>query len=294
LDRYTSMRVFVQAAARSSLSAAGRTLGMSPAMATKHIDSLEARLGVKLLHRTTRGLSLTDPGREYLEGCQRILQDLAEVESDISAQRQEAKGRLRMNVPLSFGLRFIAPLMLGFSERYPMVDVELGLSDSRENLFDGNWDLILRVGYLADSDLRARRLGDSPMKVCASPDYLAKHGTPRRVSDLSNHNCLSYTLSPFQSKDFWAFGHQGEIEVPVKGNLRADNGDALMAAAGRGQGIIYQPEFIVSDALARGELIPLTLDHPPLEPGGVYVLYSPDRRLPLKVRAMIDYLIEVF
>jgi DNA-binding transcriptional LysR family regulator len=183
-------------------------------MATKHVDALEARFGVKLLHRTTRGLSLTDAGREYLEGCQRILQDLDEVESDISAQRQEAKGRLRVNVPLSFGIRFIAPLIPGFTQRYPMVDVELGLSDSRQNLFDGSWDLIFRVGYLADSDLRARRLGDSPMRVCASPTYLAKHGTPHRVSDLSSHNCMSYTLSPFQSKGFWAFGHHGEIEVP--------------------------------------------------------------------------------
>lgn len=294
MDRYTSMRVFVQAASRGSLSAAGRALGISPAMATKHVDALEARFGVKLLHRTTRGLSLTDPGREYLEGCQRILQDLDEVESDISAQRQEAKGRLRMNVPLSFGLRFIAPLIPGFTERYPMVDVELGLSDSQQNLLDGSWDLIFRVGYLADSNLRARRLGSSPMKVCASPDYLAKHGTPQRVADLSSHNCLSYTLSPFQSKGFWAFGHHGEREVPVKGNLRADNGDALTAAAIRGQGIIYQPEFIVADALSSGKLLSLSLDHPPLEPGGLYVLFSPDRRLPLKVRAMIDYLIEVF
>ena len=226
--------------------------------------------------------------------CNQNLEDLDEVESDISAQRQEAKGRLRVNVPLSFGLRFIAPLIPGFTERYPMVDVELGLSDSTQNLFDGSWDLIFRVGYIADSDLRARRLGDSPMKVCASPDYLAKHGTPRRVYDLSSHNCLSYTLSPFQSKGFWAFGRHGELEIPVKGNLRADNGDALMAAAIRGQGIIYQPEFIMAEALANGELISLSLDHPPLEPGGLYVLFSPDRRLSLKVRAMIDYLVEVF
>lgn len=294
MDRFTSMRVFVEAAARGSLSAAGRALCISPAMATKHVDSLETRLGVKLLHRTTRGLTLTDPGREYLEGCQRILQDLNEVESDVSAQRDEVNGRLRISVPLSFGLRFIAPLIPQFTERYPLVEVELGLSDSQQDLMGGSWDLIFRVGYLADSDLRARRLGNCPMQVCAAPDYLANYGTPRRVADLSGHNCLSYTLSPFQSKGFWSFGHRGEIEVPVKGNLRADNGDALMAAAVRGQGIIYQPNFIVADALANGELVSLTLDHPPLQPGGLYVLFSPDRRLPLKVRAMIDYLVEVF
>ncbi|WP_372994055.1 LysR family transcriptional regulator [Marinobacter sp.] len=290
LDRFTSMRVFVRAAAEGSLSAAGRTLHMSPAMATKHVDTLEARLGVKLLHRTTRQLTLTDTGREYLDACQRILRELDEVESDVSAQRHEATGLLRMNAPLSFGLRFIAPLIPAFTHQYPMVEVELDLNDTRQDLLKDGWDLLIRVGHLENSELRARRMGDCPMVICAAPAYLARHGTPRRISELSGHNCLSYTLSPQQANGTWAFGRKGEIQVPVKGNLKANNGDALLSAALHGQGIIYQPHFIVSEALASGELVALELDHPPLEIGGVYVMFPPGHRLPLKVRAMIDYL----
>ncbi|WP_309044175.1 LysR family transcriptional regulator [Marinobacter sediminicola] len=294
LDRFTSMRVFVQAATQGSLSAAGRKLKMSPAMATKHVDNLEARLGVKLLHRTTRQLTLTDTGREYLEACHRILQQLEEVESDVSAQRHEATGLLRVNVPLSFGLRFIAPLIPGFTRRYPLVEVELGFSDQRQDLLKDRWDLIIRVGHLADSELRTRRLGDCPMVVCAAPDYLARHGTPKRVADLSGHNCLSYTLSPLQSNGNWAFGRDGGVQVPVSGNLRADNGDALLTAAVQGLGVIYQPRFIAAEALASGDLVALELDQPLLEPGGMHVLFAPGRRMPLKVRAMIDYLVDAF
>ncbi|WP_159912534.1 LysR family transcriptional regulator [Pantoea sp. 18069] len=294
LDRFTSMRVFIQAASHASLSAAGRALHMSPAMATKHIDALEARLGVKLLHRTTRRLTLTDAGTDYLAASRRILQEIDEAESEVAAQRTQAVGRLRMNVPLSFGTRFIAPLLPEFSRRYPQVDVELGLSDAQQDLIQGGWDMAIRIGHLADSALKVRRLGNCPMQICAAPGYLARQGTPRRVAELSGHNCLSYTLSPLQAQGTWAFGSAGEIQVPVQGNLKANNGDALLAAAIGGQGVIYQPSFIVAEALASGALVALALDQPALDLGGLHVLFPPDRRPPAKVRAMIDYLVESF
>ncbi|MVW72374.1 MULTISPECIES: LysR family transcriptional regulator [unclassified Bordetella] len=294
LDRFTSMRVFIHAAEQGSLSAAARALAMSPAMATKHLDALEARLGVRLMHRSTRRLTLTDVGVDYLETCRHIVQALEEAELGVSAQRTEAVGKLRMNVPLSFGLRFIAPRLPAFSQRYPQVEVELGLSDAQQDLREGGWDLAIRIGHLADSSLKARRLGDCPMRVCAAPEYLARHGTPKRASDLSGHNCLSYTLSSAQGRGTWSFGRQGELRVPVKGTLVANNGDALLAAAIGGLGIIYQPDFIVADALAEGKLVPLDLDQPPLDLGGLYVLFPHDRRAPVKVRAMIDYLVEIF
>ena len=292
LDRFTSMRVFIEAATHASLSAAGRVLGLSPAMATRHLDALEARLGVKLLHRTTRRLTLTDAGTDYLATSRRILQELGEAESEIAAQRTEAAGRLRINLPLSFGTRFIAPLLPAFCERYPRVEIELGLSDAQQDLIEGGWDLALRIGHLADSALKARRLADCPMLICAAPAYLARHGTPRRVAELSAHNCLSYTLSPLQGRGTWAFGAAGAIQVPVQGNLKANNGDALLAAALGGQGVIYQPRFIVGDALAAGALVALELDQPALDLGGLHVLFPADRRPPAKVRAMIDYLVE--
>jgi len=294
MDRITSMRVFVRAATDGSLSAAARHLGMSPAMATKHVNALEARLGVKLFHRSTRRLALTEAGNDYLEACRRILPEIDEADAAAASRRVTASGLLRMNVPLSFGHCFVAPLMPSFSQRHPEVTVELGLSDAGLDLVAGNWDLAIRIGRLADSPLQARKLGDSPMRVCASPGYLGRRGVPRRVAELIQHNCLGYTLSGTQGRDSWRFGANGELRVPVAGNLLANNGDALVAAAVRDQGIIYQPEFIVRTALARGELVMLELDKPPVELGGIHVLYPPDRRPPAKVRVMIDHLVEAF
>lgn len=294
MDRVTSMRVFARAASAGSLSAAARHLGMSPAMATKHVNALEARLGVKLFHRSTRRLSLTETGANYLEACLRILADIDEAEAAAASQRIKASGLLRMNVPLSFGSRFVAPLIPAFSRQYPEVTVELGLSDATLDLISGNWHLAIRIGRLADSPLQARRLGDSVMRVCAAPAYLDRRGIPRRVAELAQHNCLSYTLSSRQDDKKWAFGVRGEFRVPVSGNLLANNGDALLAASLKGQGIIYQPDFIVREALDRGELVELPLDKPTVGLGGIHALYPADRRPPAKLRVMIDYLARAF
>src|SRR5690606_24970217 len=155
VDRVTSMRVFVRSATAGSLSAAARHLGMSPAMATKHVDLLEARLGVKLFHRTTRRLTLTEAGNDYLEACQRILADIDEAEAAATSRRTKATGLLRMNVPLSFGSRYVAPLIPEFSRRHPEVTVELGLSDAQLDIIAGHWDVAIRIGRLADSLLHA-------------------------------------------------------------------------------------------------------------------------------------------
>src|SRR5690606_29424674 len=224
MDRITSMRVIVRAVSDGSLSAAARHLGMSPAMATKHVNALEARLGVKLFHRSTRRLALTEAGSDYLDACLRILPEIDEAEAAAASQRVKATGLLRMNVPLSFGHGFVAPLMPGFSRRHPEVTVELGLSDAELDIIGGNWNLAIRIGRLADSPLQARRLGDSPMRVCASPRYLDERGIPRRVAELIQHNCLGYTLSASQDREHWVFGASGEVRVPVSGNLMVNNG----------------------------------------------------------------------
>lgn len=294
MDRITSMRVFVTAADTGSLSAAARHLGMSAAMSTKHVNALEARLGVKLFHRTTRRLTLTQAGAHYLKACQRIIPDIDLAEAAATAQRVKATGLLRMNVPLSFGTHFIAPLIAEFSQRHPEVIVELGLNDAQQDLIAGQWDLAIRIGHLSDSPLQTRQLGDSAMRVCAAPAYLKRTGIPRTLAELSHHNCLSYTLSAMQDSKQWTFGREGEIKIPVHGNLLANNGDALLAAAVAGLGVIYQPQFIVGNALKRGDLVALELDQPVAPLGGIHVLYPPDLRPPAKVRAMIDYLTEVF
>lgn len=294
MDRLTGMQVFVRAVADGSLSAAARELGMSAAVATKHLDALEAHLDVKLLHRTTRRLTLTEAGSEYLDACQRLLPEIEEAEAAATSQHVEVKGLLRISMPLSFGSRYIVPLIPVFSLRHPALRIELGLNDSVVDLLDGGWDLAIRIGRLNDSPLRVRKLDDCPQLVCAAPSYLDRRGVPRRVADLTQHNCLGYTLSSWAGGREWVFGADGQIRVPINGDLAANNGEALLAAAIAGQGLIYQPLFIVADALESGALIALELDQPTHDVGGVYAVYPPDRRPPAKVRAMLDYLIEAF
>jgi DNA-binding transcriptional LysR family regulator len=293
LDRLTGLEVFAKVATLGSLSAASRAMGISQTMVTKHVAALEARLGVKLFHRTTRRLSMTEAGRSYLEASERILAEMEAADAAIAADRVEPRGLLRLNVPLVFGVRQIAPLIPRFAERYPKVTVELGLNDRLVDLAEEGWDLAIRIGSLRDSSLVARRLAPCRMALCGAPSYLRERGTPRTIADLAAHNCLGYTLAQ-SGPTRWLFGKQAEVSTPISGNLRANNGDALLAAAIGGQGLIYQPTFIVADDLRAGRLSRLTLDHRPNDQLGVYAAYLPDRNPPAKVRAFIDFLAAQF
>lgn len=290
LDRLTSLEVFAKVAAIGSLSGAARTMGLSQTMVTKHVASLEARLGVKLFHRTTRRLSITEAGRSYLESSERILAEMEAANAAVAAERVEPRGLLRVNVPVVFGTRQIAPLLAEFAECYPQVTLELGLNDRLVDLAEEGWDLAIRIGRLRDSSMVARRLAPNRLVVCAAPSYLARHGTPRTVADLASHNCLGYTLAQQASAAEWLFGADGEIRVQVKGSLRANNGDALRAATLAGLGLARQPTFIVADDLRTGALVALPLDQPEVQSSAVHAIYLPDRRPPAKVRAFIDFL----
>ena len=294
LDRVTGMQVFSRVAALGSLSAAARALGMSQTMATKHLAAVEERLGVKLLHRTTRRLTLTEAGRHYLDAAERILAELEDAEAAVSAERLEARGTLRVNVPVSFGIREIAPLLPEFTRSYPSVTVDLGLNDRVVDLIEEGWDMAVRIGRVAESTMIVRKLAPCRAALCAAPAYLAERGTPRRVSDLKDHNCLGYTLSRALGSDRWSFGIDGAVTMPVSGNLRVNNGDALVAAAIAGQGLIYQPTFLVNGEIRAGRLVSVTLDHPAIEVAGVFALYPADRRPPAKVRTFIDFLAQRF
>jgi DNA-binding transcriptional LysR family regulator len=292
LDRLTSLEVFAKVAATGSFSAAGRAMRLSQTMVTKHIAALEGRIGVKLFHRTTRRLSLTEAGRRYLEASTRVLADLEAADNAV-AERLEPRGVLRLNAPVSFGVRQIAPRLPDFAALCPHVSVDLGLNDRLVDLADEGWDLAVRIGQLNDSSLIARRIAVCRTVVCSARSYLQAQGTPRTVAELANHNCLSYTLSRRLSVDRWAFGIEGEIVARVSGNLVANNGSALRAAAIAGQGIIYQPTFIVADDLRSGALIALELDHPTIETA-IYAVYLPAPHPPAKVRAFIDFLATQF
>jgi DNA-binding transcriptional LysR family regulator len=290
LDRLTSLEVFAKVATAGSFSAAGRAMGISQTMVTKHVAALEARLGVKLFHRSTRRLSITEAGRSYLEASERILTDMNAAEAAISADRIEPRGLLRLNAPVSFGTRRIAPLLKEFAKQHPHVTVELGLNDRLVDLAEEGWDLAIRIGSLSNSSLIARRIAPCRTVICAAPAYVEARGTPRTVSELPDHNCLGYTLSRVNGVGRWTFGIRSEVAVEVSGNLRANNGDALLAAAISGLGIIYQPAFIVADCLRNGTLVPLALDQPTVELGGIYAVFLPNRHPAAKVRAFIDFI----
>jgi DNA-binding transcriptional LysR family regulator len=294
LDRLMGLEVFAKVAGAGSLSAAARAIGMSQTMVTKHIAALEARLGIKLFHRSTRRLSITEAGRSYLEASERILADLDAAEAAVAADRVEPRGLLRLNAPVAFGTRQIAPLLSEFALRHPLVTVELGLNDRLVDLADEGWDLAIRIGSLSDSSLIARRIAACRTVVCVAPSYLAARGRPRTVSSLAEHNCLGYTLSRVTGVDRWAFGAREEITVPVSGNLRANNGEALRTAAIAGQGLAYLPTFIVADDLRAGTLVALDLDQPTVEFGGIYAVFLPDRHPAAKVRAFIDFIANRF
>ena len=292
LDRVTGMQVFARVAALGSLSAAARALGMSQTMATKYMAALEDRLDGKLLHRTTRRLTLTETGRNYLEAVERILIEIEDADAAAAAENVQVRGTLRLNAPVSFGIREIAPLLPELSRRHPALAVDLGLNDRNVDLIEEGWDLVIRIGTLADSSMIARRLAPCRMIVCAAPSYITAHGRPRTLADLEAHACLGYTLSRAVGADRWSFGRDGKVSVEIRGPLRANNGDALVAAAIAGQGIVYQPTFLVAREIDAGLLIPLKLDHDPIEFNGIYAAYPADRRPPAKVRATIDFLAE--
>lgn len=294
LDRLTGMQVFTRVVGLGSLSAAARALGMSQTMATKHLGALEDRLGVKLLHRSTRRMTLTEAGRKYLDAAERILTDIEDVEAEAAAEHVEVRGTLRLNVPVSFGIREIGPLIPEFSAAHPSLSLEVAFNDRHVDLIEEGWDMVVRIGRLEPSSLVARRMAPCRTALCASPAYLAARGTPRTLADLQAHNALGYTLSRSLGEDRWAFGKDGSTVVQISGNLKANSGEGLLAAAIAGQGLLYVPTFIVWREILAGRLVRLTLDQPAVELGGVYACYPSTRRPPAKVRTFIDFLVGKF
>lgn len=292
LDRFTGMQVLSRVAALGSFSAAARSIGLSQTMVTRHVDAIEDRLGIRLFHRSTRRLTLTEAGQDYVAAVERILAEVEEVEGAATAEASEPRGTLRLNLPLAFGVRQAVPATAAFAALYPGLTIDIGLTDRFIDLVEEGWDLALRIGRLRDSSLVARRLAPIRTVLCAAPAYLASRGTPRTLADLAGHNCLGYTLPTPANAERWPFGREGEFEVAVTGTFRANNGDALRAAALAGIGLVYQPTFLLGDELRSGQLVPVILDQPPFQFANAYAVYAPGRHVPAKVRRFIDFLAE--
>lgn len=290
MDRLASMDVFVRAVDLGSFAAAADALGMSGPMVGKHIRQLETRLGVQLLHRTTRRQSLTDFGRVYYERCRAILADMAAADALAADQRAEPRGVLRVTVPVHFGRRCVAPVLHDLLLRHAMLELEMSFSDRLSDLAEDGYDLAIRTGEPGDSAmLVGRRLARQQMIVCAAPAYVAAHGAPQAIDDLAGHAAVIYRRSgPVPP---WLFPNaDGALrEVAPKGRLRLDDLDALAEAAVAGAGIAWLPSWLVRDRLAQESLVQLLPDVPTC-PYDVHAFWLRTPHLPMKVRLAVDAL----
>ncbi len=292
MDRLAAMEAFVRVVERSGFTAAAEDLRLSRAMVSKHVQDLEAHLGARLLNRTTRKISLTEVGRVYHERCTQVLAEIAETEAAVGELQAEPRGRLRVNAPVSFGALHLAAPIADYMAACPEVVVELTLNDRVVDLVEEGYDLAIRIARLADSSLIARRLAACRMVVCASPEYLKRHGQPHHPDDLARHNCLGYRYG--QGRDEWRFeAATGAASVHVRGSLQANNGDVLRVAALRGAGVVLLPSFIVGPDLAAGRLAPVLAGYrvPEL---AIHAVYPHSRHLSAKVRSFVDFLLPRF
>ena len=290
MDRLDAMRIFVRVAEVGSFSVVAQQLGVARSVVTRQVAGLEAHLGAKLMVRSTRRLSLTSAGTTYLEKCRVILNLVDAAETDVAEERAIARGNVRIGLPLSFGLRRLAPLLLEFAEAHPQVNFEMDYTDRRVDLVEEGFDLSIRItSRLAPGDV-VRKLGSCRLVTVASPGYLALHGRPLRPADLAGHECLAYTGDPAPGS--WTYGHGERAEsVYVRSRVSANNGDVLAEAAVHGLGITLQPDFIVEPYLADGRLEQVleSFVSPEL---GVYALLPGTRHMPYRVRVLIDFLAE--
>ncbi len=289
MDKLKQLESFVSVATRGSLTAAARAEGVAPAIMSRRMDALEERLGVKLMVRTTRRLSLTHEGSAFLEDCQRVLADIANAEASVSAGGVKASGHLRVTAPAGFGRRHVAPLVPGFQDRHADVTVSLNLSDRVVDLAGEGYDCAVRVGDFPDSSLVGVRLADNRRLCVATPAFLKAHGAPRHPNDLARFDCLTLSSEASQTRG-WAFRVDGEVlYLRPDGPLDCTDGQVLHDWCLQGRGIAWRSTWEVEADIAAGRLVEV-LDAFAAPPNGIYAVVPQRKHLPLRVRLWIDYL----
>jgi len=290
--RMDDREVFFSVVEAHGFAAAARRLQTTPASVSRRVKALEQRLGVRLLQRTTRKLSLTEAGEQYFREGRRLLHELDDLEQALSASAREPRGELRIVAPMSFGQRRLAPLVARFAALHEQLRVTLVLEDRETDLLDEAADLAIRIGYPADSSMVARAIAPVPRFACAAPGYLQRRGRPVSPADLLHHDCLHYNLIP--EREEWTFrGADGEQTLAIAGSFCSNNGDVLAEAAIQGLGITLLPDFIVEDALADGRLVRVLQDYE-RSPLTLFALYPSRRHVPAKTRSFLDYLLAHF
>ena len=295
MDQLRQIEAFTAVVQNGSFVKAAERLSLSKAVVSRLVLELEAQLGTRLLNRTTRRLSLTDSGSDYFERCRQILDDLAEANAAASATTAQPAGRLKINAPLTFGNLHLAPLWGEFLKAFPLIELDVTLSDRVVDLVEEDFDLAIRISAgagLQSSSLVARLLSTDRTILCASPGYLRRAPPIEQVQDLASHSVMAYTY--WSAGDVWTFdGPHGRQAVTTRPRLRANSGDTCRAAALADQGVILQPGFLVGPDLKAGRLVELLPDHrgPAL---AIHAVYPSRKHVPGKVRAMVDFLVEAF
>jgi DNA-binding transcriptional LysR family regulator len=286
----TDMEVFIRTVRCGSLSAAARTMDLTPAAVSYRLEKLESFLGTRLLHRTTRRLTLTPDGTEYLHQAERMIVELGKVEAAVSRRDEVPRGTLKVTVPSSFGRQHIAPVMPKFLKRYPTVRLNLVMSDEMVDIMGQGVDVAIRICELKDSEFIARKVAPDRRVVCASPDYLERFGTPVTPADLAGHNCLMLSQQPY-----WTFnGPHGQERVKVSGNFECNNGEAIREAALSGLGIALKATWDIAGAIKSGRLTALLEDYPIASDTSVWAVYPSRRNVPAKVTAFVAFMKEHF
>lgn len=293
MDRLDAMQMFLRIVETGSLSAVAREMGTTQPTISKQLRALEQHLNARLLQRTTRKLSLTEAGTLYYETCKRVVDELREAEGTLSRLQNSLQGRLHVNTSIAFGQMFLNRLLLEFQRRHPGLSVQLSLDDRFVDLVAEGVDVAVRLGRIADPNVVARKLGASRRLLVATPEYLDKHGTPKRPEDLAHHNCLLYTY--LSTGNEWVFADEDgeEIRVRVSGNFESNNGHALRDAVNASLGIAMAPDWLAYEGLRNGRVVAVLAEFAP-PPFDISAVYPTNRMLTAKVRAFIDFLREEF
>lgn len=289
VDTLAGMHLFIRVVETGSFSRASAGLGITQPTATKQVAALEARLGARLFHRSTRGVTPTEVGALYYDRCKRIVREVEEADSVAKLMQSRLSGTLRVSTSVAFGRRVLVPLALRFMQQHPGLQLDLGFEDRYVNLVEQGVDLAIRMGRLADSSLGSRFLGLNPWVLVASPAYLAAHGTPRRPGELARHAALIYNT--VQGDDRWTFTTSGSAAqtVAVKGPLRSNNLSALLSAAREGLGLAVLPRYVAAESLRSGAVVPL-LERYALPAQEIHAVFPSPRMVPAKVSGFVDWL----
>ncbi|NQZ90828.1 MAG: LysR family transcriptional regulator [Moritella sp.] len=292
MDQLIAMRTFVRVVQTGNFSAAAREQNSSQANVSKRVSGLESLLGVKLLTRSSRELSLTEMGSEYYEKCLAILAELDEADAAVRSETASPKGTLKIAAPIALARLVLAPLIKSFIEQYPEINIDMAASDTQVDLIAQGIDIAIRAKNLEDSSLVARHLFDNPMLLVASPDYLEQRGMPAVPEDLKHHNCIVYSL--LSSMNIWRFFKEDkEFSVPVKGNFQSSNGDTNLEVALTGLGIVQLPIWMVDEHLTSGRLTQILTDYKAVSIP-LNAIYPQNRYVPLKVRCFVDFIKKEF